>query len=98
MELSRAMSDVIDDLLGRMSLTEKIGQLNHPNAGGVETTGAGTAVADIETRIRRGEVGSLAAGAPLPRLKELQRIAVEESPNRIPLLFSMDVIHGHRTI
>jgi beta-glucosidase len=92
------MSDVINDLLRRMSLTEKIGQLNHPNAGGVETTGAGTAVADIETRICRGEVGSLAAGAPLPQLKELQRIAVEESPNRIPLFFSMDVIHGHRTI
>jgi beta-glucosidase len=97
-ELGPAMSDVIDDLLRRMSLTEKIGQLNHPNAGGVETTGAGVAVADIETRIRRGEVGSLAAGAPLPQLKELQRIAVEESPNRIPLFFSVDVIHGHRTI
>jgi beta-glucosidase len=92
------MSDMIDGLLRRMSLVEKIGQLNHPNAGGVETTGAGAAVADIETRIRRGEVGSLAAGAPLPRLKELQRIAVEESPSRLPLFFSMDVIHGHRTV
>lgn len=92
------MSDFIDDLLRRMSLAEKIGQLNHPNISGDDTTGAGRAVADIESRIRRGEVGSLAAGAPLSRLAELQRIAVKESPHGIPLIFSMDVIHGHRTI
>jgi beta-glucosidase len=92
------MDDAIDNLLSRMTLAEKIGQLNHPNAGGVETTGAGAAVHDIESRIRRGEVGSLAAGAPLARLAELQKIALEESPHGIPLVFSMDVIHGHRTI
>jgi len=88
----------IDDLLGRMSLAEKIGQLNHPNIGGADTTGAGTASNNIEARLRAGEVGSLAAGAPLPRLAELQRIAVEQSPHRIPLFFSLDVIHGHRTV
>ena len=88
----------IDDLLGRMSLAEKIGQLNHPNIGGADTTGAGTASADLETRLRAGEVGSLAAGAPLPRLADLQRIAVEKSPHGIPLFFTLDVIHGHRTI
>ena len=92
------MNDAIDDLLSRMSLTEKVGQLNHPNAGGADTTGAGAAVADIESRVRRGEVGSLAAGAPLSRLAELQKIAVEGSSHGIPLFFSMDVIHGHRTI
>lgn len=88
----------IDDLLGRMSLAEKIGQLNHPNLGGADTTGAGGASANIEARIRAGDVGSLAAGASLPRLAELQRIAVEQSPHGIPLIFSLDVIHGHRTI
>src|SRR6185437_6337213 len=88
----------IDDLLGRMSLAEKIGQLNHPNIGGADTTGAGPASANLEARIRAGEVGSLAAGAPLPRLAELQRIAVERSPHGIPLFFTLDVIHGHRTI
>ncbi|HEU5017053.1 MAG TPA: glycoside hydrolase family 3 N-terminal domain-containing protein, partial [Pseudolabrys sp.] len=92
------MPDFVDDLLCRMSLAEKIGQLNHPNISGGDTTGAGRAVADIESRIRRGEAGSLAAGAPLGRLAELQRIAVKESPYGIPLIFSMDVIHGHRTI
>lgn len=88
----------IDDLLRQMSLAEKIGQLNHPNIGGADTTGAGSATNNIEARIARGEAGSLAAGAPLPRLAELQKIAVEQSPHGIPLIFTLDVIHGHRTI
>ena len=88
----------IDDLLRRMSLAEKIGQLNHPNIGGADSTGAGSASANIEARIARGEAGGLAAGAPLPRLAELQKIAVERSPHGIPLIFTLDVIHGHRTI
>jgi len=91
------MQSSIDDLLQRMTLAEKIGQLNHPNANTDVTTGAGGAVADIESRIRRGEVGSL-AGADLTRILELQRIAVEDSPHGIPLLFTFDVIHGHRTV
>ncbi|HZD91450.1 MAG TPA: beta-glucosidase BglX [Pseudolabrys sp.] len=92
------MADFIDELLSGMSLAEKIGQLNHPNISGGDTTGAGAAVNDIESRLRRGEAGSLAAGQPLARLRELQRIAVEEGPHGIPLFFTLDVIHGHRTI
>src|SRR3569623_1424724 len=88
----------IDDLLRRMSLAEKIGQLNHTNIGGPASIGAGTASANIESRISPGEAGSLAAGATLPRLAELQKIAVEQSPHGIPLIFTLDVIHGHRTI
>lgn len=92
------MSDAVDTLLSRMTLAEKVGQLNHPNAQGGDATGAGSAAGDIESRIRAGEVGSLAASFDLARLTALQRIAVEESPQRIPLLFTLDVIHGHRTI
>lgn len=88
----------VDDLLRRMSLKEKIGQLNHPQANFDVSTGAGGAVANIETRIRRGEVGMLGGGGDLSRLAELQRIAVEESAHGIPLVFTMDVIHGHRTV
>ena len=62
------MRDSIDDIIGRMSLAEKVGQLNHPNAAGGDSTGAGAAVGDIESRIRRGEVGSLAGGFELARL------------------------------
>jgi len=92
------MREALDALLRRMSLAEKVGQLNHPNVQDISTTGAGTAAGNIEEQIRRGEVGSLSAGLDPSRLRELQRLAVEESPCGIPLLFSLDVIHGHRTI
>ena len=92
------MADFIEKLLSGMSLAEKIGQLNHPTIADGDTTGAGAAVRDIESRIRGGAVGSLAAGQPLGRLRELQRVAVEESAHGIPLFFTLDVIHGHRTI
>jgi beta-glucosidase len=91
------MPDFIDDLLRRMTLVEKVGQLNLINPA-ADSTGAATAATDIESRIRRGEIGSLAGGAERKRLAELQKIAVEESPHRIPLMFTLDVIHGHRTI
>jgi beta-glucosidase len=92
------MSNEADALLQRMSLAEKIGQLNHPNIAGADTTGAGGAVTDIEGRIRRGEVGLVSTGLDARRADELQRIAIEDSPHGIPLLFTLDVIHGHRTI
>ena len=46
----------IQQLLARMTLEQKVGQLNHPNASSGDTTGAGTAVDNIEQRIARGEV------------------------------------------
>jgi beta-glucosidase len=91
------MPDFIDDLLRRMSLVEKVGQLNLVNPD-IDSTGAAAAATDIESRIRRGEIGSLAGGAGRKRLADLQKIAVEETPLRIPLMFTLDVIHGHRTI
>ncbi len=92
------MQDTLENLLSRMSLADKIGQLNHPNVQSGTSTGAGIAAGDIEDQIRRGEVGSLSAGLDPARLRELQRIAIEESPQKIPLVFTLDVIHGHRTI
>jgi beta-glucosidase len=91
------MPDVADALLQRMSLAEKVGQLNHLSAA-EDTTGAGGAAADLDIRIRRGEVGSLGGGVSMARLRELQTIAVEQSPSKLPLMFTLDVIHGHRTI
>ena len=92
------MPDFIDSLLGRMTLTEKVGQLNLLSPSGGDTTGAGAAASDIESRIRRGEVGILPGSADITQLTQWQKLAVEESPQRIPLIFSLDVIHGHRTI
>ena len=91
------MSDFIEALLRRMTLAEKVGQLNLLNSS-ADSTGAGGGAADIETRIRRGEVGCLAGGVDLASLGKLQKIAVEDSPQRIPLIMTLDVIHGHRTI
>ena len=92
------MSELIDVLLSRMTLAEKVGQLSLLNPGGGDATGAGTAATDIENRIRRGEVGFLPAGAGIEQLARWQRIATEQSPQGIPLIFTFDVIHGHRTI
>ncbi len=92
------MPDSVEHLLQAMNLAEKVGQLNHPKATAEAVTGAGAATADIEARIRRGEVGSLAAGSDIARLRALQTIAVEQSPHGIPLLFTLDVVHGHRTV
>ena len=92
------MSDSIDALLQRMSLPEKVGQLNLLNPVGGDVTGAGAAAADIEARIRRGETGFLPGGGELAQLTHWQKIAVEQSPHRIPLIFTFDVIHGHRTV
>ena len=91
------MPDVADALLQRMSLAEKVGQLNHLSAA-EDTTGVGGAAADLEARIRRGEVGNLGGGIALAQLRALQKVAVEESPAKIPILFTLDVIHGHRTV
>lgn len=88
----------IEQLLARMTLEQKVGQLNHPNASSGDTTGAGTAVDNIEQRIARGEVGFLAGGAEPAQLRAWQQIAVEQSDCGIPLMFTVDVIHGHRTI
>lgn len=92
------MSDFIDALIQRMDLTEKVGQLSLLNPVGGDTTGAGAAATDIESRIGRGETGFLPGGGELAQLAHWQKIAVEQSPHRIPLIFTFDVIHGHRTV
>jgi beta-glucosidase len=80
----------VDALLGQMSLTEKIGQLTQ--VGGGEWTPA------PEEAIRKGGAGSVLWLNNTKKFNELQKIAVEESPSKIPLLFALDVIHGYRTI
>jgi beta-glucosidase len=82
----------IDDLLSRMTLEEKVGQMS-------QSTDMRTPLsAEIKEQIRRGRWGSfLNAGSPADRV-EAQRIAREESRLKIPLLFGRDVIHGYRTI
>ncbi len=90
-----ALNARVDNLLSRMSLQDKIGQLAQYDAGTM--TGPGTARSDYEERVAEGQVGSLfnVVGAKLTN--RYQRIAVEKSPLHIPIIFGFDVIHGEHT-
>ena len=92
----RDMDRFIDQLMKKMTLEEKIGQLNLPVTGEITTGQAKSS--DVAKRIRNGEVGGLFNLKGVDRIREVQRQAVEESRLGIPLLFGMDVIHGYETI
>src|SRR5512145_443258 len=94
-----AMKTFIDALMCRMTLQEKLGQLN------LVTTNI-PVEADRAEDIRQGKVGGMLGGlfpctfgvnGPTG-LREIQEIAVKESRLGIPLLFGYDVIHGHQTV
>ena len=94
----------VEEILSKLSLKEKIGQLNQ------QETPVGEEVESFKEQVRNGEIGSIlmsvgatagndAQGAVnVEFYNELQRIAVEESRSGIPILFGRDVIHGHRTV
>jgi beta-glucosidase len=82
----------IAELVGRMTLAEKIGQMSQVNADGPQ------AARLVGEAIRQGRVGSVINQADPATVDELQRIAVQESRLGIPLLFGRDVIHGFRTV
>ena len=86
----------VDALLAKMTVEEKLGQLNQPPGVGNNTGPA--AMAGSEDQIRRGEIGSYLGTQGAMLTCRLQRIAVEQSRLGIPLLFGYDVIHGHRTV
>ena len=79
-----------------MTLDEKIGQLNLRGRGDIVTGQAGNT--DIAKKIREGKVGGLFNIKSIAKIKEVQKLAVEESRLKIPLLFGMDVIHGYETV
>ena len=87
----------IDALLDQMTLDEKIGQLVQRMGGRSKALNSRLGPDELE-KVRRGEVGSYLHVAGAEPLRGLQRVAVEESRLGIPLLFSMDVVHGYRTI
>ena len=90
-----AMERYVDALMRRMTLEEKIGQLNLPSVGDITTGQAKSS--DIAEKIRRGAVGGLFNIKGVEKIRDVQRIAVEESRLGIPLIFGMDVIHGYET-
>ena len=89
-------NNFIDSVMARMTLEEKIGQLNLPSSGDIVTGQASSA--GIADKIKEGKVGGLFNIQSAEKIREVQRIAVEESRLGIPLLFGMDVIHGYKTL
>ncbi len=83
-------------LLQKMTLEEKIGQLNMVAASRV-VTGPGE-LHDLHEGIRTGRIGNLLNLWGVEETRAVQRLAVEESRLAIPLLMGLDVIHGHHTI
>ena len=90
------MNRFIDALMKKMTVDEKIGQLNLPVTGDITTGQAKSS--DIAGKIKRGEVGGLFNLKGVEKIRDVQKLAVENSRLGIPLLFGMDVIHGYETI
>ncbi len=83
----------IDALLAKMTLEEKLGQLQQ-----LDGEGDGKYRPEHPELIRKGMLGSTLNVRGAKRTNELQRVAIEQSRLRIPLIFGFDVIHGYRTI
>jgi len=89
------MNAFVNSLMNKMTLEEKIGQLNLPSAGEF-TTGTATN-SDIGANVKKGNVGGLFNIKGVEKIRAIQKVAVEESRLKIPMLFGMDVIHGYET-
>ena len=90
------MDSFVSDLMSKMTLEEKIGQLNLPVAGGfVAGEGKDGEESPLATRVSNGEIGGLFGMRDVKAIKEVQKVAVEKSRLGIPLIFGFDVIHGY---
>jgi beta-glucosidase len=90
------MKNFIDALMKKMTVDEKIGQLNLPGSGDIVTGQAQSS--DIGKKIKEGKVGGLFNIKSVAKIREVQKVAVEESRLKIPMIFGMDVIHGYETV
>ncbi|KAF2508732.1 beta-glucosidase BglX [Flavobacterium zhairuonense] len=88
-------SEFVAELMSKMTLEEKLGQLNLPTSGDITTGQANSS--NVAKNIAEGKVGGLFNIKSVQKIKEVQKIAVEKSRLKIPLLFGMDVIHGYET-
>ena len=90
------MDRFIDALMKKMAVEEKIAQLNLPVTGEITTGQAKSS--DVAKKIEQGLVGGLFNLKGVAKIRDVQKLAVENSRLGIPLLFGMDVIHGYETI
>ncbi len=86
----------IGSLMTKMTLQEKLGQLNLIIPGDGSVTGT-VVSSDVEGKIKRGLVGGMFGIAGLEKIKKVQELAVRESRLHIPMLFGSDIIHGYKT-
>lgn len=91
------MNAFISNLMGKMTLEEKIGQLNLVVPGGGTVTGS-VVSQGVDDNIRKGNVGGLFGITGPEKIRKIQDIAVKSSRLHIPLIFGLDIIHGHKTI
>ena len=96
-EKKSEMDKFIDDLMSKMTLEEKLGQLNLPTCPSEIVTGNEMCENIIEN-IRAGRVGAILNTYGYDNILPYQKAAVEESRLGIPLLPGLDVIHGHKTV
>ncbi|MDR6721630.1 beta-glucosidase [Paenibacillus amylolyticus] len=87
----------VDSLLNKMSVTDKIGQMSQCMSTNL-SLGSDIDSDSPEKLVSEGRAGSVLSAVNSNRVFELQKIAVEQSPHGIPLLFNFDVIHGFQTI
>jgi beta-glucosidase len=90
------MNTFITTLMKKMTLEEKLGQLNLPGAGDITTGQASSS--DIAKKIKEGKVGGLFNIKSVAKIRDVQKVAVEQSRLKIPMIFGMDVIHGYQTV
>ncbi|MBS1749148.1 MAG: beta-glucosidase BglX [Bacteroidetes bacterium] len=90
------MDKFVTGLLNKMTIDEKIGQLNLLT-GGEATTGS-VVSSDVEAKIKAGNVGGIFSMSSPARIRKAQEIAVSQTRLKIPILFGMDVIHGYKTM
>jgi beta-glucosidase len=87
-------AEQIEALLSKMTLEEKIGQTNLRGT----SSRSRELSEELKESVRKGHVGALLNVMNTEFVDELQQIAIEESPNKIPLLFGRDVVHGFKTV
>lgn len=90
------MKGFIDGLMAKMTLKEKIGQLNLPVTGDIVTGAAKSS--GIAEKIENGQVGGLFNLKGVKAIRQVQEIAMSRSRLKIPLIFGMDVVHGYETV
>ena len=93
-------SDAMKELLSKMTLEEKVGQMTQIN-GFWDATGPVPEKGDSKEKyemLRAGKIGSVLNVVGVENVKGMQKVAVEETRLGIPLIFAMDVIHGHKTL